>query len=81
MTGDPNDVKAFNDMIAACRKKSKSFVKLIDDINNDKTRGKNVSIGVGAVTSTTQPAAWAIRTSTSTICKTFPTRMASQIGL
>lgn len=47
VTGDPKDVQAFKDMIKACREKSKSFDKLIGDIEKDKTRGGKINISVG----------------------------------
>src|ERR1700761_9083882 len=48
VTGNADDVKAFNDMIAACRKKSDAFNKLIDGIEKDTTtRAGKVHISVG----------------------------------
>jgi hypothetical protein len=47
VTGSDKDIQTFKDMIKACRKKSRAFDKMISDIENDKTRGGNVSVDVG----------------------------------
>ena len=47
VTGSAEDVKAFKDMIEACRMKSKSFNQLITEIEKAKDRSGKVNISVG----------------------------------